>query len=74
MTPAFKLVNHASLEIQNQVNYKLQITTRNVIIDFVNENEFRGFAGGTVLKNPPANAEETGSSPGPGRSHMPRSS
>ena len=26
--------------------------------------------GGTVVKNPPANAGDTGSSPGPGRSHM----
>ena len=31
------------------------------------------FPGGTVVKNPPANARDTGSSPGPGRSHMPRS-
>ena len=29
-----------------------------------------GFAGGAVVKNPPANAGDTGSSPGPGRSHM----
>ena len=35
--------------------------------------ETRGFPGGAVVKNPPANAEYTGSSPGPGRSHMPRS-
>ena len=33
----------------------------------------RGFPGGTVVENPPANAEDTGSSPGLGRSHMPRS-
>ena len=26
-----------------------------------------------MVKNPPANAGDTGSSPGPGRSHMPRS-
>ena len=32
-----------------------------------------GFPGGTVVKNPPANAGVTGSSPGPERSHMPRS-
>ena len=32
-----------------------------------------GFPGGTVVKNPPANAGDTGSSPGLGRSHMPRS-
>ena len=29
------------------------------------------FPGGTVVKNPPANAGDAGSSPGPGRSHMP---
>ena len=32
-----------------------------------------GFSGGAVVKNPPANAGDTGLSPGPGRSHMPRS-
>ena len=30
------------------------------------------FPGGTVVKNPPANAGDTGSSPGPERSHMPQ--
>ena len=29
------------------------------------------FPGGAVVKNPSANAGDTGSSPGPGRSHMP---
>ena len=33
----------------------------------------RGFPGGTVVKNPLANARDMGSSPGLGRSHMPRS-
>ena len=33
----------------------------------------RDFPGGAVVKNPPANAGDTGSSPGPGRSHMPQS-
>ena len=32
-----------------------------------------GFPGGTVVKNPPANAGDTGLSPGLGRSRMPRS-
>ena len=32
----------------------------------------RDFPGGTVVKNPPANAGDTGSIPGPGRSHMGR--
>ena len=31
------------------------------------------FPGGTAVKNPPANARDTGSSPGPGRSHVLRS-
>ena len=34
----------------------------------------RDFPGGAVVKNPPANAGDMGSSPGPGRSHMRRSS
>ena len=29
-----------------------------------------GFPGGAVVKNPPANAGDTGLSPGPRRSHM----
>ena len=33
----------------------------------------RDFPGGAVVENPPANAGDTGLSPGPGRSHMPRS-
>ena len=33
-----------------------------------------GFPGGAVVENLPANAGHTGSSPGLGRSHMPRSS
>ena len=31
----------------------------------------RDFPGGSVVKNPPANAGDTGSIPGLGRSHMP---
>ena len=33
----------------------------------------RDFPGGAVVKNLPANAGDTGSNPGPGRSHMPQS-
>ena len=35
--------------------------------------ESEGFPGGTVVENLPANAGDTGWSPGLGRSHMPRS-
>ena len=34
---------------------------------------FTGFPGGAVVENLPANAGDTGSSPGLGRSHMPQS-
>ena len=37
------------------------------------KRERGSFPGGAVVRNPPANAGDTGSSPGPGRSHMPRS-
>ena len=33
----------------------------------------QGFPGGAAVENLPANAGDTGSSPGLGRSHMPRS-
>ena len=35
--------------------------------------KWRDFPAGTVVKNQPANAGDTGSSPGPGRSHTLRS-
>ena len=34
---------------------------------------FSGFLGGTVDRNPPANAEDMGLIPDPGRFHKPRS-
>ena len=37
------------------------------------KNGNKGFPGGAVVENLPANAGDTGSSPGLGRSHMPRS-
>ena len=48
-----------------------------IIIVFISntyyKNKFRGFPGGAVVKNLPADAGGMGSSPGLGRSHMPRS-
>ena len=40
---------------------------------FLSKHHSPGFPGGTVVKNPPANAGDTGSSPAPVRSHMLRS-
>ena len=39
-----------------------------------NLKKLEGFPGGAVVKNPPANSGDAGSSPGLGRSHMLRSS
>ena len=38
-----------------------------------NGYKIKGLPDGSLVKNPLANAGDTGSSPGPGRSHMPRS-
>ena len=48
--------------------WKDRLNARNGI-----KKEVEDFPGGAVVKNPPANAGDTGSSPAPGRSHMPRS-
>ena len=39
--------------------------------EWINKLWYRDFLGGAVVKNPPANAGDTGSSSGLGRSHMP---
>ena len=39
----------------------------------IRKGQGRGFPGGAVVENLSANAGDTGSSPGLGRSHMPRS-
>ena len=45
-----------------------------LIISIDAEKAFdKGFPGDAMVKNPPANAGDTGSSPGLGRSHMPQS-
>ena len=53
------LLNRSFIKIRE--NMDSTYNSKNVIKDFL---------GGAVVKNPPANAGDTGSSPGPGRSHM----
>ena len=48
------------LLVFNQLNYHSRMRVR-------------GFPGGAVVENLPANAGDTGSSPGLGRSHIPQS-
>ena len=52
---------------------KQNVRALKIIFSVVKNYTFSDFPGGAVVKNPPANAGDTGSSPGPGRSHMPRS-
>ena len=56
----------STLPVLYKCNNKAWITAH-----LFTKNNVRGFPGGAVVKNPPANAGDTGSSPGPGRSHMP---
>ena len=42
-------------------------------INLTQKTTDKGFSGGAMVKNLPANAGDTGSSPGPGRSHTPQS-
>ena len=48
--------------------YKTKIHLYNIF--HVKTNKPRDFPGGTVVKKLPANAGDTGSNPGPGKSHM----
>ena len=41
------------------------------ILSLTLNSDFPDFPGDTVAKNPPVKAGDTGSSPGPQRSHMP---
>ena len=65
-------------KLTNSINFliKMIIFIRNnfliKMMTFI-RNNFLGFPGGAVVENLPASAGDTGSSPGLGRSHMPRS-
>ena len=52
-----------------------RMKVRKVVLEISSQKKKKKkvFPGGAVVKNPPANAGDTGSSPGPGRSHMPQS-
>ena len=52
------------------------ITNKNLLYKKINKIlkfKKKGFPGGAVVESLPASAGDTGSSPGLGRSHMPRS-
>ena len=49
------------------------VTIQQSSAELLKQLHFLGFPGGSVVKNLPANAGDTGSIPDPGRSHMPQS-
>ena len=59
---------HSALQCRHRVHQAEFLTSEEY-----KEGRDRGFPGGAVVENLPANAGDTGSSPGLGRSHMPRS-
>ena len=58
------------MQIKTSMRYPLKPIRMAIIKKSTNN---RGFPGGAVVESLPANAGNTGSSPGLGRSHMPRS-
>ena len=56
-----------------QINTTMRYNLTPVRMAIIKKSTNRGFPGGAVVKNPPANAGGTGLSPGLGRSHMPQS-
>ena len=74
----FHSVHYTSniLQLKNILEKKLEATY--VLYTKNNDRKYnlkidKGFPGGAVVESLPANAGDTGSSPGLGRSHMPRS-
>ena len=53
------------------LNIKQSYEATITLIPKPDKDTTQGFPGGAVVKNLPANARDTDSSPGPGRSHMP---
>ena len=58
-------------ELQNNKNTSKKMETNTYLSIMTSNVNGLGFPGGTVVKNPPANAGDMGLSPGLGRSHMP---
>ena len=62
-------ISQAKTKILYYITYVWNL--KNNANECICKTETEGFPGGAVVKNPPANAGNRGSSPGPGRSHMP---
>ena len=65
-----KYIKQKLTELQGEIN-KFRVSQH--ALGGCVKNTRQGFPGGAVVESLPANAGNTGSSPGLGRSHMPRS-
>ena len=72
---SLQILPHIVVKLQNIKNSEMISKERNIIYKGRKyQKEVRGgFPGGAVVEGLPAGAGDTGSSPGLGRSHMPRS-
>ena len=63
-------VNEATF-LKSLFKHILNFTYKNkLLVSFCLKHQLWGFPGGSVVKNPPANAGDVGLIPGLGRSHM----
>ena len=51
--------------------HSMKVYGRELCLPRILRARVRGFPGGSVVQNPPTNAGDKGSIPGPGRSHVP---
>ena len=63
----FSAIKRRAIDVHNNMDEP------QIVFYFQNKKSGKGFPGGAVVESLPANAGDTGSSPGLGRSHMPRS-
>ena len=75
-TPRSPMDRSSKMKINKETQALNDILNKMDLIDIYRTFQSKtteGFPGGAVAENLPANAGDTGSSPGLGRSHMPRS-
>ena len=72
-TPGISACSFLWRKIKNKENYILHFSEQERRDKDIKSRSEGGFPGGAVVEGLPANAGDTGSSPGLGGSHMPRS-
>ena len=63
-------ISGTAIFVTNKMTLVIHLKFYISLLTFSLKRYTKGFPGGAVVKNPPANAGDTGLSPGPGSSHM----